>query len=261
MEFELALFQRVKKLPLNHSGRDFFCGDIHGELGLLESLLERLTFNPQTDRLIATGDLIDRGKSSQESLQLLTQPWFYSVVGNHEQLLLSCNEKNAFSKDRWFANGGQWWQTLNDTDKTVARDLIYEHLSLAIELELPGKTIGIIHADFPENAPWNDIYEPTFVGSRENIMHCLWSRTRHKCDQPKPVEGLDYLITGHTAGPHVIKRANVIFLDTGSGYHPSARLPYPALSLMVFESTQIAVYSANRYFGIKQEKPILLDDL
>lgn len=259
MDLTSALFHRVKKLPLNHSGRDFLCGDLHGEIGLLEALLAHVNFDPLNDRLIASGDLIDRGKSSLDCLQLLTKPWFHSIVGNHEQLLLSCNPADVSSQTRWFSNGGQWWLNLTAKQQTNARQLLLDHLSLAIEIELPERTVGVIHADFPPDVPWQAVHSEPFQQDSKQLMHCLWSRTRHKSDEEHPIIGIDYLVTGHTPLPQVIKSENVICIDTGCGYHPSGRLPHPALTFITFEAQQILVYSSNRYFGVKQMDSISLE--
>lgn len=71
-------------LPENLRGRDFLLSDLHGELALLQRLLEHVRFDPQRDRLISVGDLVDRGPSSLEGLALLQEPWFHAVKGNHE---------------------------------------------------------------------------------------------------------------------------------------------------------------------------------
>ncbi|MFT4924514.1 MAG: serine/threonine protein phosphatase 1 [Phenylobacterium sp.] len=258
MDLTSALFTQVKKLALNANGRDFVCGDIHGEIGLLKQLLAYLDFDKETDRLIACGDLIDRGQASLETLQLLKQPWFHSVVGNHEQLLLSACKSMPRMQENWFANGGQWWLSLNADEKAAAQALVEDKLTLAIELELADKTIGIIHADFPEEMSWQQLHDKTFFDNPKNQTHCLWSRARHRNHQIYPIKDIDYLITGHTPLLRVTKSENVICLDTGSGYQPSLRLPHPALSLITFEAHHISVFTCNQYFGVKQLDNIAL---
>lgn len=77
----------VKKLSSNVEGRDFIVGDLHGCYDELLNLLSVVSFNVEKDRLISTGDLIDRGPKPVECLELLNQKWFYSVKGNHESLI------------------------------------------------------------------------------------------------------------------------------------------------------------------------------
>lgn len=78
----------LKTIPANYEGRDFLIGDLHGCYDELMKLLNYVRFDPQFDRLFATGDLIDRGPKSVECLELLSKPWFFSVLGNHEDLLI-----------------------------------------------------------------------------------------------------------------------------------------------------------------------------
>ncbi|MDD4967531.1 metallophosphoesterase, partial [Halothiobacillus sp.] len=76
-----------KQLLINPNGRDFVVGDIHGNLARLEKVLDYHQFKPESDRLIAVGDLINRGTDSLNTLRLLSEPWFFSVAGNHERMI------------------------------------------------------------------------------------------------------------------------------------------------------------------------------
>ena len=74
---------------LHVTGRTLIMGDLHGCYQQLLTRLSRLDFAPeQGDRLIALGDLTDRGADNLACLRLLRQPWFHSIRGNHEQLML-----------------------------------------------------------------------------------------------------------------------------------------------------------------------------
>ena len=81
--------QFIKTLPPNVDGRDFVIGDLHGCYDEVEQLLSFVNFNTTFDRLFSTGDLIDRGPKSIECLSLLRKPWFYAILGNHEELALN----------------------------------------------------------------------------------------------------------------------------------------------------------------------------
>ena len=71
-------------LPVNTKGNDYVVGDIHGHAKKLLKQLDGIGFDATVDRLICVGDLIDRGPESIEALALLNEPWFFSVLGNHE---------------------------------------------------------------------------------------------------------------------------------------------------------------------------------
>src|SRR5690606_40348935 len=65
----------------------------------LFKLLESVNFDVNIDRLFAVGDVVDRGEKSLESLKLNYNDWFFSVMGNHEVMLLTGHL--GYAKD-WF---------------------------------------------------------------------------------------------------------------------------------------------------------------
>jgi serine/threonine protein phosphatase 1 len=75
----------IARLANNSSGKDYVIGDIHGCLDAVNELLHKMKFDYSRDRLLCTGDLTHRGPNSLGCLQLLKEPWFYSVRGNHEE--------------------------------------------------------------------------------------------------------------------------------------------------------------------------------
>jgi serine/threonine protein phosphatase 1 len=77
----------IKKLKNNTVGKDYFVGDIHGCYEQLMEALVKIKFNPDVDRLISVGDLVDRGADSVKCLNLLKEPWFHAVSGNHEDMM------------------------------------------------------------------------------------------------------------------------------------------------------------------------------
>lgn len=97
----------------NLHGRDFFVGDVHGHLDVLEYHMRRVLFNSSHDRLFLMGDLADRGPFSQETLELLNEPYIFSSLGNHEFMLLqviafiaSLVQKGEF--DLWMESPDKW---------------------------------------------------------------------------------------------------------------------------------------------------------
>ncbi len=89
----------------------WFIGDIHGEIGLLEKLLEAiLKYDPQ--QITFVGDYIDRGPYSREvvdRIMSLEVP-VACLMGNHELMMLSAIEDSALGynpMELWYRNGGE----------------------------------------------------------------------------------------------------------------------------------------------------------
>ncbi|MCB1667748.1 MAG: symmetrical bis(5'-nucleosyl)-tetraphosphatase [Porticoccaceae bacterium] len=78
-------------------------GDIQGCLTPLKELLEQVKFDPANDKLLAVGDLVNRGPESLETLRFCYQLGnsFKTVLGNHDLHLLAIahGERSPNRKD------------------------------------------------------------------------------------------------------------------------------------------------------------------
>ena len=140
----LPTFESCIRLPCNVQGRDFVVGDVHGHFDLIESLMQQVRFDPACDRLCAVGDLVDRGPQSHTVMEWLNQPWFFSVRGNHEQMVLD-HDLGTGEADKHRRNGGAWF---HDADLAVRKAiaLALQRLPYVLEIERPNGCIGIVHA-------------------------------------------------------------------------------------------------------------------
>ena len=152
----------LKTLEPNLLGRDYVIGDLHGGYDIFQHLLKNINFDTTKDRMISVGDLIDRGPKNLECLELLREPWFHAVLGNHEQMMLEKMEQPS-GGSVWIMNGGEWGiEAVNDKRR---KDGIPSDFSVAlfdlipIVSELPylitvkmkaGNKFHILHAELPD---------------------------------------------------------------------------------------------------------------
>ncbi len=153
-----------KYLEPNLRGSDYVIGDLHGSYTCLENLLKNINFDKTVDRMISVGDLIDRGPNSLKCLELLYEPWFHAVLGNHEKMMLTAFEdpSNSFM---WIHNGGDWaYEHLNDWNNRDDKNRIPDDASVRLFDLIPmvndlpylitvetkaNKKFHIIHAELP----------------------------------------------------------------------------------------------------------------
>lgn len=89
----------------------WFIGDIHGEIGLLNRLLENvLKFSPE--RIVFLGDYIDRGPHAREVIDRILgmEVPVSCLLGNHEMLMLNAIEDLGYGInpiELWYNNGGE----------------------------------------------------------------------------------------------------------------------------------------------------------
>jgi serine/threonine protein phosphatase 1 len=89
----------------------WFIGDIHGEIELLDNLLDPiLQQNPE--RIIFVGDYIDRGPYSKEVVDriLALELPYACLMGNHELMMLNALENSVFGynpMELWYHNGAE----------------------------------------------------------------------------------------------------------------------------------------------------------
>jgi serine/threonine protein phosphatase 1 len=206
------MHQNVLRLPANQHGRDFVVGDIHFKTTDLYKALKAVGFDRTVDRLIGVGDVIDRGPGVLDGLKLLGEPWFYTVPGNHEDMLI-----NAYRNDpdaRYCAHGAGWWATIDDGSKGMIIDKL-ESLPTVIEIESPRGLVGVIHADVPERMSWSE-----FVARIDDpqIKHVAqWSMRRVSKHDRAGVPGIWRVCTGHTWIPRPLRLGNFLSLDCSSG--------------------------------------------
>ena len=200
----------VKHMEANKHGRDFVVGDVHGELDLLTRLMEMIGFDKSVDRLFGVGDLIDRGPDSLGVVALLREPWFFSVRGNHEDMMLRALTGNDAALRMWLNNGGLWVHgELTERPEGVddAADLV-DALPLVIVV---GGAWQVAHAELLVTD------EDVDAGIIELQGDVLWARELIAGKDKSP--GFRPTFVGHTPVANVKRRDNHYFIDTGGTFN------------------------------------------
>ncbi|MDW5375482.1 metallophosphoesterase [Halomonas sp. HP20-15] len=198
----------LQRFAINRTGTDYIVGDIHGCYGLLQATLARKGFDAAHDRLFCVGDLIDRGPDSRACLELVFEPWFHAVRGNHEELAAKALQSGDWAL--WIENGGGW--ALSEEPGQLA-GLLEEALSrmpYAIEVALGDARVGIVHAEPPGD--WLAI---------ERQGHALkqqltWSRRRIATRHEARIAHIDGVVVGHTILAEPTNLGNVRYIDLGA---------------------------------------------
>lgn len=204
-----------QRFARNTYGRDLIVGDVHGCFSKLQRALTAIDFSPTDgDRLFCVGDLVDRGPESLMALEWLAQPWFKSIIGNHEQTCAAFLRGQVPGGYYVRGFGGEWAVGL---EPQLADHIIkaFEALPVAIEIETERGIVGLVHADVPCRN-WAEfimrIPDPKFEA---RVDMAIWSRERH--DRPHeslPVENVRAVVVGHTPVQGHRWIDNVIFIDT-----------------------------------------------
>ncbi|HBG29495.1 MAG TPA: hypothetical protein DDW98_02520 [Gammaproteobacteria bacterium] len=235
-------------------GRFLVLGDVHGQMDMVMRLVRLIGYDPFRDRMIALGDLVDRGPSSAEALR-----WFAggtlrtSLVGNHEAMMIDA-EFGERAERLWFSNDGDWAKAADPFEVNLLRRLA-SGFPLAIRITLAdGRRFGLVHGEVPPGASWQQVQRAErglgdgandYSGSMTSSL--LWGRRRahwrralqkQKPDRLdleerrlltrllKPVPGVDAVICGHTImqGREPVRFGSHMFIDTGAYERPDGRL-------------------------------------
>lgn len=197
------------------AGKTFVCGDIHGSFDLLERVLKQISFNKDEDRLICVGDIIDRGPESINALHYLSQAWFYSVLGNHERMLLETLEHVPHVKSNWYNNGGRWFELV---DAKQVKDEWYAAISelpLAIEVATHAGNVGIVHASVPDGMSWPDFIKKLKQGDWQSYGYATWGRQK-KGTPDIEIKGIERVYAGHIVLSEMRQTQNFFQIDTGA---------------------------------------------
>lgn len=234
----------------NTKGIDYAVGDIHGCFNLVDHALEAIGFDPKKDRLFGVGDLTDRGPQSHRATHYLNQPWFFSVMGNHDALACTVAKKRlngtyherSKDVDIFMDHGGEWIRERTDEElEDIVR--IFSGLPIAIEYRDEDNQLlaGLVHAQLDDELQWGEFTEilrnmphdfvySLDVPSLRGIHNAMWGRSKwlsyrysRTTDDFRESwytsEGAPLVISGHNVveqendGP--VKMSNNLLIDHG----------------------------------------------
>lgn len=151
--------------------KTYIIGDIHGCFDELMDLIAQAGITEQ-DRIIALGDIVDRGNKSKEVYAYLkNRPNTLVLMGNHERkhqnkILSYAQEIVKVQFDRDYDTFLNWIDTLDyfyETEEAIIVHAFFEH-DVALEQQknevLCGSTSGdrYLGKKYPEGKYWTDFY-------------------------------------------------------------------------------------------------------
>lgn len=229
--------QRCLRVVANAKGRDLVVGDLHGHRSLLEKALDQISFDPRCDRVVSVGDLIDRGPESLATLSLIEEPWFYSVLGNHELMLLNFlgyYGSRIHSRKSYASGGGEWIIEAIARNPNVIARLADKVAALPFAMH--------VHGDVPFNVTHGDLNS---IGSCQEILLGEETICVHKADaatssrvhfaaamnspllglqfaqhqvqiSASPIGALPITYVGHSPVRHIVVHDSYVYIDQGA---------------------------------------------
>lgn len=255
------LKSKVKYFEHNTIGQDYIVGDLHGCLEDLNILLEYISFDKSVDRLFSVGDLVDRGPNSIGCLRLLREPWFHSVIGNHEQMMVDALHKKDFHLlNHWIINGGAWHSQLEVEEQFEVHDLIavVKKLPLVIVIGKDSDNrINIVHAEMNRDKSYDDATDEDiddwfFDDINENNM--VWGRQIVQLKSlfaNKPRAGLSLTVVGHTPVDFPVNILSHMYIDTAAVYWHKQQ--YEKAKLTLLRVSDKAIFTLDMKSGAVSE--------
>jgi hypothetical protein len=200
----------IERLP-PCANRTLIIGDIHGCADELHTLLDAFAPAPG-DRIIAAGDLINRGPDSRGVLMLARSHGIRPILGNHEIRLLFA--RNSGNPDVLKAKDRPTFEQLTETDWRWIEE--WPHI-----LQIPSLNALVVHGGFAPGVPWQD-QDPRMVTTIQVLDRRGVPARRADAPSGRPWAGQwrgpEHVYYGHTPRPHPLPHPFATGLDTGCVY-------------------------------------------
>lgn len=185
-------------------GKTFTMGDIHGRHEALLQCLNRSGFNPQQDKLIQLGDVVDGGFATYAVIEeLLKLKNLVYVIGNHDVWFMD-HIKDGWADEVWIQQGG------GNTLRSYGAEVIEaEFVCNASKINFGNMNIPEAHKKFFEKGLYHYEQEgmvfvhggfnPKIPKMTSQSKHDLtWDRNLIGFAIKKPVPGYKKVFVGHT---------------------------------------------------------------
>ena len=173
-------------------------GDVHGYFNTFQVLVEKLQLK-EKDIVVTIGDLIDRGPTSANVVNYVkTTENFYSIRGNHEQMMIEGFDHSLFFKDRnipakiWYHNGGRTTESSyitlygNDTNACEQASEDIEWMK-TLPTEIVLEDWRFVHAGYDQNHDVEEQDEDMHMYARKQFY-----TSKHAIDPKRTI------LFGHT---------------------------------------------------------------
>lgn len=184
----------------------YVIGDIHGEIKALQTIINKINYQPQKDKLIFLGDYIDRGENPYQVYQYLKKLANGKNIflrGNHEQLMIDTllNDQNP---NLWYYNGGR------KTEQSFPNQSLLKEAAKwfdSLSYYYVDQNYIFVHAGLDPDKKLSD----------QDKNDLIWIRSKFINSKAADFIEKRTIIAGHTPVAEVKFLENKIMLDTGAG--------------------------------------------
>ncbi len=218
-------------------------GDVHGCIKTLKALLNKI---PKDEKIIFVGDLMDRGPSSKEVIQLIKENNYDCVRGNHEVAMCDVvldllSDNSLVQSSHWVKNWGGM-ETLKSYNSSTKEEVIsdvqwLESLPYYIEYKdiknKDGRYLVVSHSSIGDVWEMRNLDKNSFE-YQDFITHITNNRINH----PKNIKEI-YNIYGHTPHKKALIAEYYTDVDTGACYEKLGNLTaieFPSLRTIIQEN-------------------------
>lgn len=205
----------------------FVIGDVHGCLDKLEELLKQ--WNPEKEKLIILGDLIDRGPNSlgviRKAMELKEKHGAVILMGNHDGAFIDWLEDEDMDSEFYFDIGGDATvdsffgeytarKNFQHITKSLIKEKFQDEITFLKEMPLYYETPHVIFVHAGVNlllADWKNSKESDFYLIRERFHH-----TQNETGKYIVFGHSEYLCTGNNNQVWVSNCGTKICIDGGA---------------------------------------------